>query len=280
AIFFDGNKETGDNASLSILSDESITAEQVIAEHHFDTYIHGTAEVRGDYVLTTLRDSDSESSLPNQIALLEVHGDHFHQEQVFDTLCPELHGSFQNETHIAFACADGILAFEQQGDIFTPHKIDNPVDMPEGVRIGSLKGSAESPIMIGSARGSLYLVDLSTESITPFNWQTDDTVMSVSSGFDGHNEHMLILDNTGHLNVFSAESDWQLEEQIDVFDTLANDAEATIIASRNKEVVYIIHDQEVTIVDLHEGEVTSHFDIEFTPANAAWLGVPTEEHEH
>ena len=281
AIFFDGNKETGENASLSILSDESITAEEIVAEHHFNTYMHGTAEIRGDYVLTTLRDSNTESSLPDQIALLEVHGDHFHEEQVFDTKCPALHGSFQNDDHIAFACSDGVLAFEQQGEIFTPHKIANPVDMPEGVRIGSLKGSAESPIMIGSARGSLYLVDLSTESITPFNWQPDNTVTSVSSGFDGHNEHMLILDNTGKLNVFPAEDDWQLEESIAVFDTLADDATPSIIASKNDDVIYIINEQEVTIVDLHDGEVTGHFDLDFTPAKAAWLGVATEEeHAH
>ena len=281
AVFFDGNKETGANAGLSLLSDESIAQETVIAEHHFDTYMHGTAEIRGDFVLTTLRDSSSESSLPEQVALLEVHGDHFHQEQVFEETCPALHGSFQTENHIAFACGDGVLAIEQEGNVFTAHKIANPVDMPEGVRIGSLKGSPENEIMIGSSRAGLFLVDLSAEEITPFNWQPSEEVTLVSYGFDGHNEHGVIIDNTGHLNVFSAESNWQLDKRISLFNDLAEDAKPSIVASKAHELIYIIHEQEVTTVDLHDGEVVGHFDLDFTPAKAAWLGVAAEEeHDH
>lgn len=174
AVFFDGDQETGANANLSLLSDESIVQETIIAEHHFDTYMHGTAEIRGDFVLTTLRDSSSQSSLPEQVVLLEVHGDHFHQEQVFEETCPALHGSFQTENYIAFACGDGVLAIEQKGNVFTAHKIANPVDMPEGVRIGSLKGSAESDVMIGGSRAGLFLVDLRAEQITSFNWQPEE----------------------------------------------------------------------------------------------------------
>ncbi|PCI57589.1 MAG: hypothetical protein COB45_03055 [Gammaproteobacteria bacterium] len=280
-VFFDGNKETGVNAGLSLLSDESISAEKVIAEHHFDTYMHGTAEIRGEFILTTLRDSNAESSLPEQVVLLEVHGDHFHQEQVFETTCPALHGSFQTETHIAFACDDGVLAIEQQGNVFTAHKIDNPTDMPEGVRISSLKGSEESNIMIGSSRAGFFLVDLALQNIAPFNWQQKESLTSVTYGFDGHHEHMLILDNEGHLNLFSAENNWQFENRIQVFETLAEDAKPLIVASKAHELIYIINGQEVTTVDLHDGAVVNHFDLDFAPGKAAWLGVAgEEEHEH
>jgi hypothetical protein len=281
AVFFDGNKETGANASLSLLSDESISAEKVIAEHHFDTYMHGTAEIRGEFVLSTLRDSDAESSLPEHVTLLEVHGDHFHQEQVFDKACPALHGSFQTDTHIAFACGDGVLAIEQQGSVFTAHKIDNPVDMPEGVRIGSLKGSAESNVMIGASRAGFFLVDLVGQDITPFSWQPEEDLSAVTHGFDGHHEHMLIIDNKGYLNLFSAENHWQLEKRIAVFDTLTEEAAPLIIASKAHELIYLINGQEVTTVDLHEGMVVGHFDLDFTPSKAAWLGVVSEEeHQH
>jgi len=281
AIFFDGDKETGANATLSLLSDESIAAEKIIAEHHFDTYMHGTAEIRDEFVLTTLRDADTESSLPSQVALLEVHGDHFHQEQVFDVQCPDLHGSFQTETHIAFACSDGILAIEQQGEVFTANKIANPSELPEGIRIGTLKGSAESHVMIGGSRAGLFLVDLETQQISPFNWQQEETSTIVTYGFDGHNEHGLILDNTGHLNVFSAEENWQLDQRIEVFESLAEDAKPLLVASKAHEIIYIINGQEVTTVDLHEGEVLGHFDLDFVPGKAAWLGVANEEeHDH
>ncbi len=281
AIFFDGDKDTGANAGLSLLSDASIAQEKIIAEHHFDTYMHGTAEVRGEFVLTTLRDNDSESSLPDQVALLEVHGDHFHQEQVFDATCPALHGSFQTEDYVAFACGDGVLAIEQQGSIFTAHKIPNPADMPEDVRIGSLKGSAQSNVMIGASRAGFFLVDLAAEEITPFNWQPEESLASVTYGFDGHNEHMLILDNTGKLNIFSAEANWGLDKKIALYSELAEEAKPLIIASKAHELVYVINGQEVTTVDLHDGEVIGHFDLDFTPAKAAWLGVASEEeHDH
>ncbi|MBU2892308.1 hypothetical protein KO495_03100 [Colwellia sp. D2M02] len=281
AVFFDGNKETGANASLSLLSDESIAEEKIIAEHHFDTYMHGTAEIRGEFVLTTLRDVNLDSSLPEDIVLLEVHGDHFHEEQVFETKCPALHGSFQNETYTAFACGDGVLAIEQQGEVFTTHKLANPVDMPEGVRIGSLMGSAESNVMIGGSRAGFFLVDLTAEQITPFNWQGEETLTSVTYGFDGHNEHMLILDNTGQLNLFAAENNWTLEKRIPVFENLAEDAAPFIIASKAHELIYVINGQEVTTIDLHDGEVVGHFDLDFTPSKAAWLGVAAEEeHDH
>ena len=281
AVFFDGNKETGANASLSILSDESISLSKIIAGYDFETYMHGTAEIRGDYVLTTLRDNNAESSLPDEVVLLEVHSDHFHQEQVFETLCPALHGSFQTETHIAFACGDGVLSIEQQGSVFTPQKIDNPTDMPDGIRIGSLKGSAESSIMIGSSRAGFFLVDLSGQTIKSFNWQQEESLTALTYGFDGHNEHMLILDNKGYLNLFSAETDWKFESRIEVFEPTTDDAKPIIIASKAHEFVYIINGKKITTIDLHDGEVVGNFDLGFNPGKAAWLGVSgEEEHEH
>jgi hypothetical protein len=281
ALFFDGNKETGANASLSLLSDESIAEEKTLAVHGFETYMDGTAEIRGEFVLTTHRETNAEGSLPDQVVLLEVHDDHFDQEQLFDIKCPDLQGSFQTETHIAFACSDGILAIEQQGSVFTAQKIANSADMLDSVRIGSLMGSAENNVMIGNASGSFFFVDLITQQISPFNWQPEEALTSVTYGFDGHNEHMLILDNTGQLNVFSAENEWQLDSRIEVFSTLAEDADPLIISSKAHELIYIINGQEVTTVDLHDGEVVGHFDLDFTPGKAAWLGVAGhEEHEH
>lgn len=279
AVFFDGDKDTGMNAGLSLLSDKSISEEKIIAEHHFDTYMHGTAEIRGEFVLTTLRDSDAESSLPESVVLLELHGDHFHQEQIFTTKCPALHGSFQTEDYIAFACGDGVLAIEQQGSVFTEQKIANPSGMAEGARIGTLKGSEESNVMIGRAGSDFFLIDLAAQNITPFNWQQEEDLTRVTYSFDGHNEHMLILDNKGYLNLYSAESDWKFESRIEIFDTLAEDAKPLIVSSKAHELIYIINGQEVTTVDLHDGEVVGQFDLDFAPGKATWLGVAAEE-EH
>lgn len=122
---------------------------------------------------------------------------------------------------------------------------------------------------------------MATENISPFNWQQEDGLTRVSYGFDGHNEHMLILDNQGYLNTYSAESDWQFETRIAVFDNLAEEASPIIVPSKADELIYLINGQEVTTVDLHEGIVVGHFDLDFVPGKAAWLGVAAEEeHDH
>ena len=79
----------------------------------------------------------------------------------------------------------------------------------------------------------------------------------------------------------SSENNWQLDQRIEVFSALAEDAKPSIIASKAHALVYIINGQQVTTVDLHEGAVVGHFDLDFTPSKAAWLGVAAEEeHEH
>ncbi len=282
ALFFDGDADTMENASLNLLSDESIAAEKVIAEHDFDTYMHGTAEVRGDFVLTTLRQADAESSLPDQVAVFELHDDHFHQEQVLDVTCPELHGSFQNEDHIMFACEDGILAIEQDGSNFTASKIAYPAEVPESDRIFTITGSEHSTTMLGLTPRGIFIIDPIASSISRFERSAEENAYSPRYAFDAHHEHLLLLDRNGALNAYSAEDDWELEQTIPVFEALANDVRPLIISSKAHEHVYIIHEQEVTEIDLHDGEVVGHFDLDFTPGKAAWLGVSAaeEEHEH
>jgi len=280
ALFFDGNAETSDNASLNLLSDESIAAERVIAHHDFDINMHGTAEIRGNFVLTTLRQAETEGTLPSQVAVFELHDDHFHQEQVFDLACPELHGSFQNENHIMFACEDGILNIEQQGATFTATKIAYPEEVPESDRIYTIKGSEHSATMLGLTPRGIFLIDPVANTISHFERSVEENAYFPRYAFDGHHEHLLLLDSKGALNIYSAENNWQLEKSIQVFDGLANDVSPLIVSSKAYEQAYIIHEQTVTEIDLEEG-VVGHFDLDFLPGKATWLGVgAAEEHAH
>ncbi|PKG85078.1 hypothetical protein CXF85_05585 [Colwellia sp. 75C3] len=278
ALFFDGN-DVGENAELNILSDESIKAEKIIAHHDFDTYMHGTAEIRGEYVLSTLRVSDAEGTLPNEVAVFEIHGDHLHQEQVFDTKCPDLHGSFQNENYIAFACDDGILTVQQEGSTFTDSKIAYPADVPESKRIWTIKGSEHSATLLGLTPRGIFVIDPVNQGISLLERPADENSYFPRYTFDAHHEHLLLLDKNGALNAYSAEHNWELEKTIPVLEALADDVRPLIIASKAHELVYIINGKEVTTVDLHEGEVVGHFDLDFAPGKAAWLGIASEE-EH
>ena len=282
ALFFDGDKDTGEVAELNILSDESIAAEQVVAHHEFTTYMHGTAEIRGELVLTTLRQADAEGTLPSQVAVFDIHGDHLHQEQVFETNCPELHGSYQNENYVAFACGDGILTVQQDGSTFTDSKIAYPTDVPESDRIWTIKGSEHSTTFLGITPRGIFIIDPMSQSISHFERPTEENKYFPRYGFDAHHEHLLLLDSKGVLNAYSAEDNWALDQSIPVFESLAeDDVKPVIISSKAHELVYIINGKEVTEVDLHEGEVVGHFDLDFAPGKAAWLGVAShEEHAH
>jgi len=281
ALFFDGNVETAENASLHLLSDESIAAEKMIAHHDFTTNMHGTAEIRGEFVLTTLREPDAEGTLPGQVAVFELHEDHFHQEQVLDVACPELHGSFQNEDHIMFACEDGILSIAQQGSTFTANKIAYPAGVPESDRIYTIKGSEHSTTMLGLTPRGIFVIDPVASTISHFERSAEENAYFPRYAFDGHHEHLLLLDSKGALNTYSAEKNWQLEQTIQVFEGLADDVRPLIVSSKAQDQVFIIHEQSVTEIDLHDGVVVGHFDLDFSPSNATWLGVGAEEeHEH
>lgn len=283
ALFFDGNEETGDMSSLVLMDDESIADGSVVAEHHFDTSMHGTAEMRGDFVITTHKSEENTAFMPDQLVLLHRHGDHFHQEQVFDVSCPDLHGSYQNEDHIAFACSDGLVIIEQEGELFNASKIANPEIMPAGVRIGSLRGHFEADTMIGLSRGGIYLVDLTTHSITEFDWQPEEDINYLSYGFDGFDEHALMLDNKGFLNVYNAAENFALEKRIAVFNEMDADSneKPLLVAAKSDEQVYVIYQKEVHQIDLEEGKVVTHFELDFDASSATWVGVfEQEEHDH
>ena len=155
---------------FALLSDESIAAEKVIASYKFDTNLHGTAEIRGNSVLTALRtpEDGDDDTYPSQIILLETHDDHFHKEQTFDTTCPDLHGSHQTENHIAFACADGILTIAQNGSTFTDSKIAYPAEVPESKRIWTLKASEHNPNFLGLTPRGIFIIDPVNQNISRF----------------------------------------------------------------------------------------------------------------
>lgn len=286
AIFFDGDKDSGVNAKLVLIDDESIGAQKVMADHHFDTYMHGTAVIRDQYVLTTLRDPAMEDgTLPEQVAVMERHDDHFHQEQVIETTCPALHGSYQTENHIAFACQDGILTIEQAGDVFTASKILYPADMLAENRVWAIKGSEHSDTMLGLTGAGIFVIDPINQTLSRFERPVEEDSYYPKFGLDGHHEHFLLLDKHGHLNAYSAEDNWQLEHSIPVFDSIDVADKPALIASKSEEVVYIVHQQKVTTVDLHEGKVVNEFELDFNHVvsaySSAWLGLASEEeHEH
>ncbi|BDF96195.1 hypothetical protein KAN5_30330 [Pseudoalteromonas sp. KAN5] len=284
ALFFDGNIDAGIPASFAILTDESIVNGETLATHNFANAMHGTAQIRGDSVITTYRTEDTTNTLPNYVEQLHIHGDHFHQEQRFELDCPALHGSAQNHQHIAFGCADGVLIITEQDGEFNAAKINNLDDFAVGARIGTLKGSEHSELFLGIAQSKLfYTVDPKAGAMTQLAWQQDTENTLLASALDSITGEFYVLESDGFLSILNAEDDWQVSARFQVLENPTGNY--ALAASAVDDTLYIAeaNSQTVLSVDTHEQAAEIILNLDFTPNKITWLGIAEEsdeEHNH
>ncbi|WP_125716919.1 hypothetical protein [Pseudoalteromonas rubra] len=294
AVFSDGDKETQQNASVAMFNESHISgANKEVAVWEYSTYMHGAAQARGEYLISTLRDSSSESTLPAQIGLFHAHGDHFHDEKIFDVSCPALHGSAQNETTIAFGCADGVALITQAGQAFSASKVANPESFAEGQRVGSLKGHSHSDQYIASAGGQLFMLDSHDAEFAALKWQVTTDHRVSHYGFSASGEHVVVMDSAGKLSVFAAhehdgEHHWEAEHEVMVSDgALAEGQSFSLAFSQAEEAVFVSDPlkQQIKKFDLEAGEWSQTFELDIVPGKLVWLGIAKseaahDEHEH
>ena len=51
AVFFDGNKDTGDNAEVAVFNEQLIAENGTEAHLEYSTYMHGAAQPRGEFFI-------------------------------------------------------------------------------------------------------------------------------------------------------------------------------------------------------------------------------------
>ncbi|GEM_PF-151450 len=279
ALFCDGLDTEELPASVNLLSDASIGNGQIIAEQVFPTWMHGTAEPRGDWLLATHRESDAEGSLPNQVDLYELHGDHFHHEHRFATLCDGLHGSFSNHDYSLFGCTDGVLVIHQEGDTvedFHDFKLSTPH------RISQLAGHHELEEFAGFSGSVLYAINPEAETATEINWRNGADIERVAHAMDAHGEHFLILDDEGTLHILDPHDAWQTAAFVTGVATAGDGDPAIRIALSHAEELAFITDpanERITIVNLEHGDIEGHINPGFAPFDLTWLGIAGED-EH
>ncbi|WP_125782723.1 hypothetical protein [Pseudoalteromonas rubra] len=294
AVFSDGDKETQQNASVAMFNESHISgANKEVAVWEYSTYMHGAAQARGEFLISTLRDSSSESTLPAQIGLFHAHGDHFHDEKIFDVSCPALHGSAQNETTIAFGCADGVALITQAGQAFSASKVANPESFAEGQRVGALKGHPHSDQYIASAGGQLFMLDSHDAEFAALEWQVSTDHRVSHYGFSASGEHVVVMDSAGKLSVFAAhdhdgEHHWEAEHEVMVSDgALAEGQSFSLAFSQAEEAVFVSDPlkQQIKKFDLEAGAWSQTFELDIVPGKLVWLGIAKseaahDEHEH
>jgi len=281
AVFFDGDAETGRNASLTILSDQSIGANAPeLASQRLALPMHGTAEPRGDWLLTTWRAEGTESTLPSQVELHERHGDHFHHVQRFAPECPGLHGSYSNANYTAFGCTDGVLVVHQNGNDFTAQKINNPPDLGEGVRIGTITGNHHMGNFVGLASGRMFEINPVAGTITRIEWADGERIFRAGA-IDSEGENLLALDDVGTLHILSTNG-WRKRAELSAL--IADMPQAapypTVVVSGEDDKAWVSDPkgQRLHTVDIDDAQLRDSIALNFNPGGMAWVGIA--EHQH
>lgn len=296
AVFFDGNAATGAPASVAVLTDADIGEDRTdYPTLTLTTHQHGAAQARGEFLISTLRDVNSSTTLPSQVALYKRHGDHFDQEQVFAENCPNLHGSAQNHDFVAFGCSDGVLLIEQNGNTFTASKLANTADFTGTLRIGTLAGDKAAEHFIGLAGAQVFAIDAEDAKMEKLDWQPGTANAIWGYGFADGAEKFVLLDNTGQLTIFNyhghahaGQSAFTYAAKVAVSNAdlslLPAGARFQLAISAADDKVYITDPirKELITVDVHDAEIKSRKQLNFTPHRITWLGIaePADDHHH
>lgn len=303
AVFFDGDADSSTPAAVAVITEADITTDSNgYPVLNYSVNMHGAAQARGDYLISTIRDADSATTLPDKVAVYEQHGDHYHEELVFDQLCPGLHGSAQNEHVIAFGCTDGVLVINQQDESFTASKIANTDDFSGSMRIGTLVGAEHAEHLVGFAGASMFAIHAEDGEMALVDWQGTEGASLVGYGFADGGEKFVLLDNQGYLTILNyhghehegtdttaAEEpafEFAAKVQLTTADvsTMPEGSRFELAISNSDDKVYVTNPIEQTLltVDIADAEVITSQQLNFMPHKLVWLGIaqPAEAHDH
>jgi hypothetical protein len=284
ALFMDGLDASNLPAEAVVLTDASLAAGQALARLTLPRAMHGTAEPRGNFLLTTYREAGSETTLPSQVELYQRSDDSGYSfVQRFETPCPRLHGSYSIASHSAFGCSDGVLVVTQDGSNFSARKLPNPVDLDPGVRIGTIIGHPERANFIGIASpGHFFDIDPVAGTLTRINWAQGRTRRA--HAMDAKGRHLLILDDQGTLHVLDGNAGWAVRATLPAITSMPTAAPfPTIAVNRAAHRAYLSdpNGSRIVVVDLETASLAAPIALNFNPTLLTWVGIERhDDHAH
>lgn len=281
ALFFDGLAEPYAPASIALLSDQSITEQRRAASLELPRNMHGTAEPRGDYLLTTYRPEQATTTSPTQVELYRRNGDSYRFIQRFETTCPGLHGSFSSHDFSVFGCTDGVLVVEQDQNQFSAYKIANPASLVAPARIGTLLGDKEQDKFIGVAGDRLFAIDPVAKSINEIDWRLGQAKTRLAQGYSPDGQYLL-LDNQGWLHRWDALQAYKPLPSLDLGIEPVTGNPPVMVFHPAQPIAYVSDPalKQIHQLDL-ESAKTRILKLDFTPSKLAWTGLlNAESHAH
>lgn len=280
AIFMDGLGSAGQKAGVRVISEASLGKGALEASLDLPIDMHGTAEPRGDYLLTTYRAAGTADTLPSQVELYRRNGATYDFVTRFTEACPALHGSYSNDSHTVFGCGDGVLVVTQQGEAFSAKKIANPPGLPAGVRIGTIAGHHERENFVGIASpGHLFEIDPAAGTMTSITWADGRTRRAHT--FDAEGENFLVLDDLGVAHVMDAARSFAIRSAIPTVSSMPAAAPfPAMAASGADDKVYVTDPaaRSIAVVDLERLQIAERLPLDFSPTGITWLGIGHHAH--
>ena len=251
---------------------------------------HGAAlAISDDHVVVTTKNPDypenSDDSLPVGVEVRD-----FSDQVVYDASnrsCPGMHGESHNEHGAAFGCIGGVLFLEAHDGEYEHEFIDNPPEMREDSRIGSVYGHHHVEHFFGRASyfdgqsfadDGIWLIDVEHGEMSQVFSEP-----SVSTKFSSDGELLYVLGADGVLHALDAH-DGELLETLELVEPGEAGRPAMIVIG---EWLYAADPNSGHVLGVHleHMEIEEEWELGGAPSSLAFLGVadsggaPDEGHD-
>ena len=251
---------------------------------------HGAAIVVSDeHVIVTSNNPDYPDSSDDSLPLgAEVRT--FDNDVVYDASnrsCPGMHGESHNEHGVAMGCTGGVLFIHAHDGEYEHEFIDNPPEMRQDSRIGSVYGHHHVEHFFGRASyfdgqgfadDGIWLIDAARGQMRQVFSEP-----SVGSAFSSDGEFFYVLGADGLLHALDAH-DGDLIDTLELVGTGEAGRPAFIIVG---QMLYVAdpNSGHVLAVHLEHMEIEDEWHVGGAPSSLAFVGVadsgdaPAEGHD-
>ncbi|MDE2987916.1 MAG: zinc ABC transporter substrate-binding protein [Chloroflexota bacterium] len=236
---------------------------------------HGAALVMtDDHVVVTTKDPDDpDAALPVGVEVWTFDG-----EVVYDASnrsCPGMHGESHNEHGAAFGCIGGVLFLHAHDGEYEHDFVDNPAEMREDSRIGSVYGHHHVEHFFGRASyrdsegfadDGIWLIDVAHGEMRQVFSEP-----SMATAFSSDGEIFYVLGADGVLHALDAH-DGDLMETMALVEPGEAGRAAIIVVG---DMMYVADPNSGHVLGVHLShmEIEEEWDIGGAPSSLAFVGV-------
>ena len=252
---------------------------------------HGAAvPMGGDVFAITVANPDypdkTPSSLPIGVEVVDLDRNVLYGDA--SESCPGMHGESHNHDGAAFGCVGGVLFIEYHDGHFDHWFIDNPAEMREESRIGTVWGHEASPHFFGSAsyRGEdgfvndgIWMIDPEGRTMTQV-LAPEDGKQSAGAAFSADGHEFFVLSYDGLLNVIEADTGEVEHVSHDpLVDPIEPGATPSFVVVGG--MLYLADPASGHVIEysLGEMEIEREWEVAGTPQRIAFLGLAESEAE-